>query len=88
MPNIQQYTNQRRAERDIIASRVLAFIKGYMAQQGISPSMNEIAAACYLSRSNVARYLDLLEAWGHIARKPGVPRSISLLDPNARNRKD
>lgn len=71
--------NKRRQARDENARRVLTFIREFDAETGFSPSMDEIAEGCFLSRSSVLRYLDLLEAWEHLTRQPGVPRSIRLL---------
>jgi SOS-response transcriptional repressor LexA len=76
--------SRRDEQREANAERVLAFIRAYWAEHGIAPSMGEIGAACYLARSSVLRYLDLLEARGHIWRYPGVPRSIVLLDNKRR----
>lgn len=65
--------------RDANADCVLAFVSRYIRTHGHSPSQREIGAACYMSRTNVVRYLDRLEAWGYIRREPGVPRTISLI---------
>ena len=66
------------------ARRILTFIRKYDAETGLSPTIVEIAAGCYMSRSNVVRYLDWLEAWGFLTRIPHVPRSIVLLKTNRR----
>ena len=65
---------------ETITESVYHFIRHYIEQHGYAPSQQEIADGCYLSRTNLIRYLDRLEAQGHIAREPGQPRSISLLD--------
>jgi repressor LexA len=62
------------------SKQVYTFINDYIARQGFAPSMDEIADACYLSRSSVVRYLDRLEAWGLISREPGVPRSLRVYE--------
>jgi DNA-binding IclR family transcriptional regulator len=71
--------NQRLENRNANARRVLDFVRKYDHETGLSPCMEEIAEACFMSRSSVLRYLDLLEAWEHLTRQPGVPRSIRLL---------
>ena len=76
----QQRRSELQENRQENARRVLAFIRTYINQHGISPSLDEIAKGCHMSRSNVVRYLDFLEAWGYLTRTPGIPRSISLLE--------
>lgn len=71
--------NKRLESRNENARRVRDFIQEYHDESGLSPSMDEIAEACFMCRSTVLRYLDLLEAWEHLTRQPGVPRSIRLL---------
>jgi repressor LexA len=61
-------------------NRVYDFIRRYKQEYGYPPSLREIAAACYLGRSTVLRYLDRLEIQGRLTRTSGVPRSIQLLD--------
>lgn len=77
-------TQHRRMERNAdlreTAKEVYEFIGGYITERGFSPSMDDIAAACYLSRSSVLRYLDKLEAWGLISREPGIPRSLRVFE--------
>jgi SOS-response transcriptional repressor LexA len=70
----------RQRERMEIARCVLAAIRAYIEEHGHSPSLTEIAAACFISRTTVLRYLDLLEARGCIKRTPAMARSISLTD--------
>jgi len=55
------------------------FIEGYIGDHGYPPSLREIAAACYLGRSTVLRYLTKLEAQGRIKRQDGKARSITLV---------
>ena len=61
------------------AMTVYRFIETYMQANGFAPSVRNIADGCFMSRSNVIRYLDKLEAWGYITREPGQARSIALL---------
>lgn len=74
---------RRQTERDALreeqAQRILDYIHAYFEQEGCSPSFNDIAGACFMTRSSVARYIDLLEGRGKIRRVPGIPRSISLV---------
>lgn len=65
---------------DLLAQEVYAFIAQYIAEHGYAPSIRDISKGCNISRSNVIRYLDRLEAYGHIKRDPGVSRGISLID--------
>jgi DNA-binding MarR family transcriptional regulator len=59
--------------------RVYAFIKAYIADKDIPPSIEDIATGVYLSRGGVLRHLDRLEGMGRLSREPGIPRSIRLL---------
>ena len=59
---------------------VYNFIQDYIRQHRYSPTIREISAAWYVSRSNVIRYLLELEELGLIQRDPGVARSISLVN--------
>ena len=79
MTHHHQPSGAYRTGRDANADCVLAFIAQYIHTHGPSPSQREIGAACFMSRTTVVRYLDLLEAWGCIRREHGVPRTISLV---------
>lgn len=57
------------------------FIAEYIQAHGYPPSIREIAQHCHLGRTTVVRYLDRLEAQGHLRRSTGVARSITLLRP-------
>jgi repressor LexA len=65
---------------DEVTAQVYAFIRAYFDEHGFAPSLRDIGAACYLSPSNVVRYLDRLEARGLISREIRKPRSIALLE--------
>ena len=59
---------------------VYSFICTYLVDHnGYSPSLREIAKGCFISVSNVLRYVDKLEGQGRIAREPGMARSIRLV---------
>lgn len=59
------------------------FIREFITERKISPSLREIADACYIGHSTVIRHLDKLEADGRITREPNTARSIILLDKDA-----
>jgi SOS-response transcriptional repressor LexA len=61
-----------------ILEAIYAFIQAYIAEHGFSPSIREIADACFLSIAATARYLDKLEGAGRISRLHGQPRTIRL----------
>lgn len=81
MTNVKRYVKDNRSkEREEMMQTVYDFIVSYKDEWGgVSPSLGEIADGCYMSRSNVVRYLDILEARGHIEREHNVPRSIRLI---------
>lgn len=66
--------------RNQTTEAVYAYIKEYRRQHGNSPSIRNIAKACYLAGATVIRHLDKLEAWGWIEREPGVARGIILVE--------
>ncbi len=68
---------------DEVAAQVYAFIRAYIDEHGFAPSLRDIGEGCYLSPSNVMRYLDKLEARGLISREFRKPRSIALLDDDS-----
>lgn len=55
------------------------FIRAYYRENRKSPSIREIASACYMSVGTVFRHLDRLEMTGYIEREPNQARSIVLL---------
>ncbi len=73
--------NQKVQQREDLIQRILDYIRWYIKTEKRSPSFDEIAEGCLTVRSNVARYIDMLEGRGHIKRIPGVPRSIVLVEP-------
>ncbi len=58
---------------------VYDFIRAYYRENRKSPSIREIASACYVSVGTVFRHLDRLEMKGYIQREPNQARSIVLL---------
>lgn len=61
------------------AELVYAFLHKYMHEHGHPPTQAQIAEACYVSKTSVARCMDKLEAWGWIQREPNTYRSLQLL---------
>lgn len=60
---------------------VYRFICQYIQEHTHPPSLREIARRCYMSHSNIIRYLDRLEERGWIVREPNKSRGITLLKP-------
>jgi DNA-binding MarR family transcriptional regulator len=60
---------------------VYCFISNYIQENSSSPTLREIADACYLGRSTTYRFLDKLEAQGRIFREEGKARNIRLPKP-------
>ncbi len=63
--------------------RYLAFIRAYTNLHGIPPAEAEIAAALGVSPPSVNQMVKALEKKGLILRKPGTPRSLRILVPEA-----
>lgn len=59
-------------------AQVYAFICKHIDQFTRPPTIREIAQACYMSRANAVRYLDKLDAHGHIIREANKARGIRL----------
>ena len=66
-------------KRNGVEEEVYTVIRDYIARHGRPPTLREIGEACFMSTTNVLRYLDRLEAHGRIQRKRGS-RGITLLD--------
>ncbi len=62
---------------------LFTFLCQYERQFGYSPTLREMADGCFMSRPNVYRYLDYLEAQGRITRESGIARGITVLNPCA-----
>jgi SOS-response transcriptional repressor LexA len=58
---------------------VFAFLQRYIHQNGHPPTQEQIAAACHLSKTSVARGMEKLELWGYVQREHGTYRSLKLL---------
>ena len=64
-----------------LLEQVYDFVSSYICEHASSPSLREIADACYLGTSTTYRFLDKLEAQGRIFREPGKSRNIRLPKP-------
>jgi len=58
---------------------VFNYIKHYIKERSLSPTIREIAAHCYISKATVIRHLDRLEAADRITRELGQHRSIRIV---------
>ena len=59
--------------------KVWHFICDFNHQFGYPPNLRQIAEMVFMSRANLYRYLDHLEAEGRLTREPGVARGITIL---------
>jgi len=71
-------------DRRVQARIIYDYLCKYSDEHGWPPSLRQIAKGCYMSRSNVVRYLDMLEAWGFIEREPNLSRAIRIMNRNHR----
>lgn len=60
------------------ADMIYTYLEHYIHEQGHPPTQEQIAKACHLSKTSVARGVDKLEAWGMLEREPGTYRSLRL----------
>lgn len=70
----------RQNEVHDVAEQVYNFICAFIEEHTYPPTLQEIANGCYMSRTNVTRYVDRLEGMGRIARDPKRARGITLLN--------
>lgn len=61
-----------------LEAEIYQFIRQHIKEHTHPPTLREIAVHCFLSVSNVLRYLDRLEMRGYIVREPGRARGITL----------
>lgn len=59
--------------------KAFLFIEAYMKQNGYSPSMQEIATALGVTKSNVGERLNRLQTAGWISRERYKQRAIKIL---------
>jgi SOS-response transcriptional repressor LexA len=80
--NVKRYaSNPRSRHRETMLQEVYDFCVDYITEEKIAPSLKEVAEGLYMSRANVTRYIDILEARGYIERNPSIPRSLRILEP-------
>ena len=58
----------------------LEFIGRYILRYGVSPAESDIARHFLVSAPSVNQMVQVLERRGFITRRPGVPRSIAIVD--------
>lgn len=61
-------------------SEVLAFVRRYLDETGMAPSLQETAEAMGIALNAAAKHLKALETAGVIERRPGMARSLRLVD--------
>jgi repressor LexA len=61
--------------------RILDFIRDFLRENGLPPTVRDIQKACAMSSTSVVDYnLRVLQREGYLRRKPDVARGIELLD--------
>lgn len=61
-------------------AQVLAYLRAFIAGEGIAPTFEEIMDGCSIaSKSTVHRALSVMQERGYIRRLKGSPRGIELL---------
>ena len=68
-------TQPTRRQRDY-----LEFIARYILRYGVSPAESDIARHFLVSAPSVNQMVQMLERRGFIKRRPGVPRSITIIN--------
>jgi repressor LexA len=72
-----------RKRQSIKQTRILEFIREFMSENGLPPTVRDIQKACGISSTSVVDYnLRLLQRDGLLRRRPDVARGIELLDEN------
>jgi SOS-response transcriptional repressor LexA len=66
-------------EMSVQQKKVYDFIERYHCENGISPSMAEIADSLGLGHTTVATYVDVLKKKGFVAGKRGTPRTLRVI---------
>jgi SOS-response transcriptional repressor LexA len=59
--------------------KIYDFIGGYHRENGIAPTIVEIADSLGLARTTVKTYVDILKNKGYVAGKHGIPRSLRIV---------
>ena len=72
---------QQRKPLSVRQRRIMEFIKEFMQDNWLPPTVRDIQRACDVSSTSVVDYnLRLLEREGYIRRKPDIARGIELVD--------
>jgi len=61
---------------------ILHFLSGYIRENGLSPTLEEIGDHLGVHRVTVFQHLNALERRGAVRRSPQLARSIEILDPD------
>ena len=74
-----------RKKRSLRQERMLKFIRDFMAENGLPPTVRDIQKACGISSTSVVDYnLRLMQRDGYLRRRPDVARGIELLDEDGK----
>jgi repressor LexA len=82
-------TGHRAADTGVLSARqrrVLEVVSDYWAVHGIAPTVREVARLAGFGTSSAAYQISELEAAGWLTRRPGIPRSLRIVDPPAGER--
>lgn len=63
-------------------ARCLAEIERFIAANGFSPTLDELAAKLGRGRSTIKRHVDRLQDEGRVRRCPGHDRTLELILPH------
>ena len=79
---------QRKKQPSARQERMLNFIRDFIQENGLPPTVRDIQKACDISSTSVVDYnLRLLEREGHLRRKPDIARGIELPDELGQGRR-
>ena len=72
---------QQKKKLSVRQQHMLEFIRQFMNENGLPPTVRDIQGACKISSTSVVDYnLRLLQRGGYLNRRPDVARGIELLD--------
>jgi len=61
-------------------AKILAYLKNYIVDNGVPPSLADIARHFKCSRTNANYHLSRLEDRGFVKRMPSIARGIKVLE--------
>ena len=68
--------------------RIMEFIKDFLWENGLPPTVRDIQKACGISSTSVVDYnLRILQREGHLRRRPDVARGIEVMDETVPGRR-